>query len=309
MRNLRTKGKVTRTKGVKPSPKPVSGRGSTEKPALPKPNKPSVPSSPKPKTEDDLYYDKVQAAYKSASSKTDKLNVIKMLYRYWNSKTFDNKLVMPTIRFLRKQKVGSVRRLGHWHQSKRELAFTDRLFNGKDFQTKLEDTVVHEMCHQAVSEIDGIKFYRGDDPHGSAWQAWMRKAGFKPNAKSTLDRTELMHPEERTQQDKALSLMESHKTDKWPVYGTYVIILDGRLKPELGYVAGYTIKSEIGVIRESNLKVHGGYSLFTKGPTSGYMLANDEDLEKAGDDIVNQLATRGILLADALGLLEKPQGF
>ena len=54
---------------------------------------------------------------------------------------------------------------------------------------KVHDNVLlHEMCHQAVYQIDGYP----DEGHGHYWMQWMRKCGLPPNQYMTNEELEML---------------------------------------------------------------------------------------------------------------------
>lgn len=128
-----------------------------------------------------------------AGSDLQKLDYLHAVYRRANQAIFDNRMRMPRVRFFKEQKANSFRKRGHWSPRDREIALGRRLFNASEIHVL--NTFVHEMCHQAVTDID-----RTIDPnggHGPNWIRWMKIAGIPPDRYDTTDQMEYMNEEER----------------------------------------------------------------------------------------------------------------
>lgn len=123
-----------------------------------------------------------------------KINYMTDVWHRANKLIFDNRLKFPSIlRFLKEQSTDSFRRRGHWARDKREIAMSRRVFNAGE--EKFLEIFVHEMCHQAVSEIDRV--VDTNMGHGPYWTAWMVKAGIPPSRYDTTDTQEYMDDEEK----------------------------------------------------------------------------------------------------------------
>ena len=97
-----------------------------------------------------------------------KKEITKCLFQDFNRRVFDNRLPsdMPIkwSKTLRKT-------AGYFMPSKNSIDLSDKVL---DSYPKLRDTLIHEMCHAAVHNID--KAYKAA-PHGREFKAWGRKAG------------------------------------------------------------------------------------------------------------------------------------
>lgn len=111
-----------------------------------------------------------------------------------NTSFFDNRLA-PIIVRLSKDTGTGFRRRGAWHPSQRTISISPRLFLAGEAQVLT--TVVHEMCHQWVSEVDGSRD-RTEGGHGHEWQTRMRRCGLLPSRYSKYDNMTFMTDEERS---------------------------------------------------------------------------------------------------------------
>lgn len=190
--------KVKPTKAVK---KPV------KKPAKPMPPmvNPRNPRSPKTPVniresnemtaEEKHLMSKLSQAvtFSSSKSRPAKLSYLNVIWFHANKVFFDSKLPKISIR-LSKDMGDSFRRRGAWFPTRGQIAISPRLFNGKEFQVLT--TMVHEMCHQAVTQLDKISD-RSNGGHGFAWEAWMRKCGLTPSRYSKYDNESFMEQHEK----------------------------------------------------------------------------------------------------------------
>lgn len=136
----------------------------------------------------------------SAQIKTNQRMFMQFVWTRANDKLFDNKLTMPNLGLMREMK--NFRGLGYWREGKRELKITPRLFNAT--HAHIITTLVHEMCHQAVSEIDNV-VDRTAGGHGPNWTAWMHKCGLDPHRYNKDDRTTFMSDSERLEAQRILT--------------------------------------------------------------------------------------------------------
>lgn len=113
--------------------------------------------------------------------KTARIKYIKTVWHKANAKFFKSEMREPTNIKLHKE-TKAVRSLGYWRHTRdgslRELSVSPRAFNSEEYVTLT--LIVHEMCHQAVAEIDNV-YDRTAGGHGPNWQAWMRHCGLEPN--------------------------------------------------------------------------------------------------------------------------------
>lgn len=121
-----------------------------------------------------------EVKFNVAADSTDaaKMRYMEMVWNKANEMLFDSKMRQPTIRFLKEQKTTSFRRRGQWAAHVRELAMSRRVFNAGE--EKFLEIFVHEMCHQAVSEIDRVREDIAQG-HGPRWINWMVRCGIPPS--------------------------------------------------------------------------------------------------------------------------------
>lgn len=129
------------------------------------------------------------------------------LWSVWNKANrllFDGKLEKPILIFKKVMDARTFRGLGHWSPRDRKLAINPRLFNGNE--ATVLTTFVHEMCHQAVSEIDRTR--EGNGGHGPKWESWMRKCGLTPSRYSTDDHADFLTEREAAEREQRI---QNHK--------------------------------------------------------------------------------------------------
>ena len=156
-----------------------------------------------------------KTAYAKAqeSSPSVRTAFMKALWQELNGTKFQSAMTMPNMRFL-KDMGDKLRKYGHWSKRNRELAFAPKLFNAP-LDIFLE-TFLHEMCHQAVSEIDKVEDNTAGG-HGPNWVAWMRKVGLDPRRYNNNDPALYIHSDERDQfvqkQAERKAQIENHKKE------------------------------------------------------------------------------------------------
>jgi hypothetical protein len=146
--------------------------------------------------------------FTKASSPAAKLFYLKTVYRNANQHIFGDRLAFPTIYLMKVQKTTSFRGRGVWKPGRRELGVSPRLFNAGE--AHVLSTFIHEMCHQAVSELDKVND-RTAGGHGPNWTAWMHKTGIPAARYDATDHTEYMTDAEKNSHvammdDKALAI-------------------------------------------------------------------------------------------------------
>lgn len=109
---------------------------------------------------------------KKTQSKLDFLE--KDLWPYFNQLYFSNKLTKASWSFTRDTGERFRVRASYW-PGRNGFKFSTRLFIGP-YET-FRDTVIHEMCHQAVTLLDGLRAQTAKEAHGPAWEKWMRHCG------------------------------------------------------------------------------------------------------------------------------------
>ena len=114
----------------------------------------------------------------------DMLAFNRRLWYYFNKTKFGNQMREP--KFALMPLTDKMKTLGRWTPSRRLLEMNARHYFGAP--ELFTETFVHEMCHQAVSEIDQTEEaeHKG---HGPKWRGWMIHVGLKPLAKDYNDST------------------------------------------------------------------------------------------------------------------------
>ncbi len=121
------------------------------------------------------------------SNKEVKLKYIQNLWKRFNKEKFGGKLKYPKFRWLRNRKGKKTANLGYWEfmydpstGRVRDGAFaiSQNIIDYFKNDKVLNFIMLHEMCHQAVTEIDNEP---KADPHGFEWKHWAIKVGIKPD--------------------------------------------------------------------------------------------------------------------------------
>jgi hypothetical protein len=137
------------------------------------------------------------------------------VWKYFNTKYFDNKLPKPGFRFTRDTgQFFKVR--AHYRPATNEFSFSKRLFNTsfKNFCV----IFIHEMCHQAVHKIDHAVGYNLEsgrrDVHGEPWKKWMRHCNLNPDIYDRTDLTEYFNEDEKQSIKETKDLIQKHQEEK-----------------------------------------------------------------------------------------------
>lgn len=171
-----------------------------------------------------------------------KIEYMKQVWARANTLIFGNHLMRANFRFLKDQKTKSFKRRGHWQASVRELAMSRRTFTAGE--EKFLEIFVHEMCHQAVTDINHA--IEGEGGHGPLWKSWMVKSGIPPSRYDMTDATQYMDDVEKARHDKKLTeyKKEMEQNDRTPLSNTAApgtpcqIYLSERFKWVQGVTAG-----------------------------------------------------------------------
>jgi predicted SprT family Zn-dependent metalloprotease len=118
---------------------------------------------------------------------------VRKLWDYLNREKFQSRMKAPNF-ILTKDMGENMRRRGYWSVGRRVIGLSPRLFNGH--QNFFVEVLLHEMCHQAVSEIDHV-IENVNKGHGPTWQKWMRKVGLNPLRYDPTPNSEFMKEGER----------------------------------------------------------------------------------------------------------------
>jgi predicted SprT family Zn-dependent metalloprotease len=165
----------------------------------------------------------------SAGGSSHKLMYMKHVWNKANKEFFANGLSMPGFRMMKEMQ--NFRGLGQWFPQRRVIGLSPRMFNAT--QAHAITTIVHEMCHQAVTDIEKAREDNGG--HGPLWCSYMRKCGLTPSRYNQNDRTDFMTDKEKeatlkAKDNRAAAVLEKKqiqpnynlpaqwhdpKTDKW----------------------------------------------------------------------------------------------
>lgn len=145
--------------------------------------------------------------HRAVKSKTDRLTYLQKMWSKANAKFFNMQLPACSVR-LQKDMGSSFRRRGAWFPRQRIIKVSPRLFLGNE--AHVLSTLVHEMCHQAVSEVDRIA-NDGNGGHGPHWNAWMKKCGLTPSRYCKYDNENFLTATEKKQIEVKKANVESAK--------------------------------------------------------------------------------------------------
>lgn len=146
------------------------------------------------------------------------LSFNKKLWHYLNEHKFGGRMQQPKLGMMKKMAATKMRVRGRWWPSKRLLEVSPRLYNAH--QNFFVEIFLHEMCHEAVSELDKV-FSREEAGHGPHWKAWMCKVGlnplrFDPNDNTTYmtDREKDKHEREVEERNQKKELVQQQIADQ-----------------------------------------------------------------------------------------------
>ncbi len=134
------------------------------------------------------------ASIQGIKSPLAQMMFLKALWAYLNTAKFGGQLKAPNFKLLKNMGATSMRLRGRWWASGRLLEIAPRLFNAS--QNFCVEVVLHEMCHQAVSEIDKVNESSIEKGHGPTWVKWMRHVGLNPLRFDPTDNATFMTPKE-----------------------------------------------------------------------------------------------------------------
>lgn len=185
----------------------------------------------------------MEAAYLEAQAtpgNQSKIDFMKRAWSYYNRKHFANEL--KPCKFVVGKNMGvGFRNRGLWRPSQRDLQISQRVFNAPfDVFTEV---FVHEMCHQAVTDIDRADFAPdniSEKGHGTNWKVWMRRCGLNPERYDKTDAVKYMTTQEqqkKMQQRTAVNKETADRTRKpishdrtRPDWASYLVSRDGEIQ-------------------------------------------------------------------------------
>jgi len=174
----------------------------------PKFNPKDSPNNPGSKENDDSQVpvthipEQLQKMYRFCQTNDDRtyrLSFNKRLWDFLNETKFGGKMKQPYLGLLKMQAAGKMRLRGYWMAMRRQLSVSPRLYNAS--QNFFVEIFLHEMCHQAVSEIDRV-VDRTAQGHGPNWITWMRKVGLNPRRFDPNDNSTYMTDDEKDEHER-----------------------------------------------------------------------------------------------------------
>jgi hypothetical protein len=190
--------------------------------------------------------------------------------RIWadlNKHYFNSQLREPKIRFTRDTGAGFKTRANYW-PGRNLFGFNRRLVHAP--WHKFKETFLHEMCHQAVTLLDGgADIIDGKrDAHGPRWERRMRMVGLDPDKFDKTDNTEYMPEWEREKtlndRDQIQADMES-RSNISPAPGFPAAVYDPKAK-----------KWMEGVIACRYAKKPGYWVFFTSTTADQYFIVHSD---------------------------------
>lgn len=174
------------------------------------------------------------------------------LWSHFNDHKFSNGLRTCKLKLGRDSGTGFKKR-GHWSPRKRELVLSPRLFNGH-FEDYL-NTLLHECCHQAVTDISQIPTETQNKGHGPVWAGYMEQVGLDPEQYDKTANFNYMSDSEKDQfgeiidQAKRIQKLPEGKKDFGKV--VWAFFKDKGIEhPHLGTFFEYKVASRTGVTRK-----------------------------------------------------------
>jgi len=151
----------------------------------------NVPKIPIPDNLEHMYRAAQVAGY---HDRTVRMAFMRALWENLNRRKFEGRLRMPHLMIDQLTPNRAFGTRGWWHAMTRRLAMDPRIFNASQFF--FTEIFLHEMCHQAVSEIDRV-VDRTEAGHGPNWKQWMVRVGLKPERFDLNDNLTYLKPEEQ----------------------------------------------------------------------------------------------------------------
>jgi hypothetical protein len=140
----------------------------------------------------------IELFYQAQSNHAKRIPFMKSLWLFFNKEKFGNQLKIPTFGLLNDDKT---RGLWTYGSNIRKISLSEIVFNARP--AFLCETFLHEMCHQAATEISKIR----NAGHGHVWKSWMVKVGLKPRVYDESDSVEYMDPTARAVAENELTLL------------------------------------------------------------------------------------------------------
>jgi hypothetical protein len=136
-----------------------------------------------------------------------KLRYLEERWHYFNKHLFGGSMRVPNF-VISKAK----RTLGVWRAGKREFELGVRMFLLREDKETL-NTIIHEMCHQYVSEVLKVRNLEemGPTGHGPAWQNTMAAVGLPTGDKFEGHPDVITKKEVLDRRDEKIDLLKKHQ--------------------------------------------------------------------------------------------------
>lgn len=184
-----------KVKPVAPS-KPRTGARSPVKvtPSIPVPEHPPILSRKQIMDQELLANFGNADRFARIKTTSDAIGYTAEVWKKVNAKKCGGRLKQPTFS-ISKDMGHRVRTLGRWSPSRRAIILSPRLFKAKELIALT--TIVHEIAHEAVTDINGIAAEPQEQGHGPIWAAWMSVLGLDPHRFAQHDRMEYFDEDEK----------------------------------------------------------------------------------------------------------------
>jgi hypothetical protein len=138
---------------------------------------------------------KFQAAYYRIRGQREKyVRFMGALGHELNRTKFGGLLSTNKFGLTKKVDASRMRTRAHWSPLDKMVRMSENLFNAD--WNKFCEIFLHEMCHQAVHQIDNV-YETAEAGHGPHWKAWMERVGLDPRRYDPEKNTTYMTEKER----------------------------------------------------------------------------------------------------------------
>jgi len=155
---------------------------------------------------------------KAKGKRSAMLAYIERVYDNANKRLFGGKLHRPHLHLLKAVSVEKFRLRGQYSYGKRLMQISPNLF-GSGKEPLVVTTIVHEMCHQAVYELDRIggAALKAEGGHGPNWRRWMVNVGLTPARFSKYDNAAFMDEATKQRVEQKKETIRSTKSKLEPL--------------------------------------------------------------------------------------------
>lgn len=164
--------------------------------------------------------EELSLAYKRAQGNPRfRLTFTKDLWTHFNYTKFSARMKMPKIEVAAAPSFGFPRGLksargihhGGNNYTPGIIFIADFLFNGRE--AFFYEILLHEMCHQAVWELDHYRSTSAADGHGKKWASWMTHVGLDPRRFDPTDGAEYQDTPTRAREEAELDVKYGIRKD------------------------------------------------------------------------------------------------